>query len=111
MILDAEADGLPMVKVGQGYASLSAPLKELDRLVRIGTPEQPKLRHGGHPVLRWMADNLRPSMDPSGNLKPDKAKSMDKIDGISALTTAMAVALATEPQYETAYTDRGVEVV
>jgi phage terminase large subunit-like protein len=111
MILDAEADGLPMVKVGQGYASLSAPLKELDRLTRVGTAEKPMLRHGGNPVLRWNADNLRPAMDPSGNLKPDKAKSMDKIDGISALTTAMAVALATEPEYETAYTDRGVEVV
>lgn len=111
MIIDLEADGAPMVKVGQGYASLSAPLKELNRLTLIGTPERPMLRHGGNPVLRWMADNLRPAMDPSGNLKPDKANSMDKIDGISALTTAMAVALATEPQYETAYTDRGVEVV
>lgn len=111
MIIDLEAEGAPMVKVGQGYGSLSAPLKELDRLTRVGTAERPMLRHGGNPVLAWMADNLRPAMDPSGNIKPDKAKSMDKIDGISALTTAMAVALATEPDYETAYTDRGVEMV
>lgn len=97
LVIDLEAEDAPMVKVGQGYASMSAPLKELDRIVRTGTAQKPLLRHGGNPVLRWMADNLRVTVDAAGNIKPDKAKSMDKIDGISAMTTAMAVAMTAEP--------------
>lgn len=96
LVIDLEAEDAPMVKVGQGYASLSAPMKELDHMIRTGTSKEPMLRHGGHPVLRWMADNLRVTMDASGNVKPDKAKSMDKIDGISALSTALAVAMTVE---------------
>lgn len=98
LVIDLEAEDAPMVKVGQGYASMSAPLKELDRLVRTGTAAKPMLRHGGNPVLRWMADNLRVTTDASGNIKPDKARSMDKIDGISALTTALAVAMTEAPE-------------
>lgn len=96
LVIDLEAEGAPMVKVAQSVTSLSAPLKELDRIIRTGTAEKPLLRHGGHPVLRWMADNTRVYIDGNGNIKPDKARSMDKIDGISALTTAMAVAMTTE---------------
>lgn len=96
LVIDLEAEDAPMVKVGQGYASMSAPLKELDRMVRTGTAAKPMLRHGGNPVLRWMADNLRVTTDASGNIKPDKARSMDKIDGISAMTTALAVAMSGE---------------
>src|SRR4029453_13768229 len=43
---ELQDDGGTMVKVGQGFASLSAPSKELEKLVKAG-----KLRHGGHPVL------------------------------------------------------------
>lgn len=111
LVIDLEADGAPMVKVGQGVQSLSAPLKELDRLVRTGTEERPLLRHGGNPVLRWMADNLRVYMDAAGNIKPDKARSMDKIDGISALTTALAVAMTAEPTFVSAYESNGVEAI
>src|SRR5690606_7978642 len=44
---------LTVVPVGQGTASLSAPLKEIQRLVLAGS-----YRHGGNPVMRWMIDNL-----------------------------------------------------
>jgi phage terminase large subunit-like protein len=66
------------------------------------------LRHGGNPVARWMADNLTVYTDASGNIKPDKAKSMDKIDGMSALVTGLAVAMAAEPERESAYAERGL---
>ncbi|MDQ1738093.1 MAG: hypothetical protein QOH56_4344 [Pseudonocardiales bacterium] len=82
-----------MVGVAQGVASLSAPLKEIERLVLKGTAAKPLFRHGGNPVFRWMADNLRVYIDSNGNIKPDKAKSMDKIDGFSAAATALAVAM------------------
>ena len=48
-----------------------------------------KFRHGGNPVMRWMVDNLAVRMDPAGNVKPDKEKSGDKIDGVSATATAL----------------------
>lgn len=95
-----------MVGVGQGVASLSAPMKELERLVLKGTSAKPLFRHGGNPVLRWMADNLRVYTDPAGNIKPDKARSMDKIDGFSAIASALAVAMAAEPAEESVYDRR-----
>lgn len=113
LVIDlTEKDDMPMVKVGQGVVSLSAPMKELDRLVRVGTSARPMLRHGGNPVARWMADNLVPYTDASGNIKPDKANSMDKIDGMSALVTALAVAMAAEPEKTSAYTaQRGLMTI
>ena len=48
-----------------------------------------KLAHGGHPVLRWMMDNIFIRTDPAGNIKPDKEKSTEKIDG--AIATIMAL--------------------
>ena len=113
LVNDLMAEGLPLEKVRQGAISLSAPLKEIDRLVRLGArPKQkPMWRHGGNPVLRWMADNVRVRMDANGNIAPDKAKSMEKIDGISALATAMAVALAVEAPQESAYETHGVDVI
>lgn len=87
--------GLTMVGVGQGYGSLSAPLKELLRLVLVR-----RLVHNGDPVMRWMVDNLAVAMDPSGNVKPDKAAAADKIDGVSALVTAMAECMAAELEEE-----------
>ena len=112
LVIDlSEKEGAPMVKVGQGVVSLSAPMKEMDRLIRVGTSARPMLRHGGNPVARWMADNLVPYTDASGNVKPDKAKSMNKIDGISALVTALAVAMAAEPKKVSAYAERGLMTV
>jgi len=74
-----EGAGFTMVGFGQGFASMSAPTKDLLRLILDG-----KLVHGGHRVLRWMADNMVVSTDAAGNVKPNKAKSREKIDGIVA---------------------------
>ena len=74
------SDGLPMVQVGQTFAMLSDPSKDLEARIAAG-----KVRHGGHPVLRWMASNCAIAQDPAGNIKPDKSKSSEKIDGIVAL--------------------------
>lgn len=77
-------EGLTCVPVGQGFASLSAPMKEMLRLVL-----SKRYTHGGNPVMRWMVDNLAVAMDPSGNVKPDKARAADKIDGVSASVVAL----------------------
>lgn len=76
--------GVDCVPIGQGFASMSAPTKELLRLVLAG-----QYRHGGNPVMRWMVDNLAVAMDPSGNVKPDKARSAEKIDGVTAAVVAL----------------------
>lgn len=74
-----EGAGFTMVGFGQGFASMAGPTKELLRLIL-----DRKLAHGGHPVLRWMADNMMVSTDAAGNVKPNKAKSREKIDGVVA---------------------------
>ena len=48
-----------------------------------------RIAHGGHPVLRWMMDNIYVRTDPAGNIKPDKEKSTERIDG--AVATVMAL--------------------
>ncbi len=82
---------LKAVEFGQGFASMSSPAKELEKLVLSG-----KLAHGGNKVLTWMADNVVVKMDPAGNIKPAKDKSVEKIDGIVALIMALDRALHME---------------
>ena len=76
--------GFTVVPFGQGFKDMSPPTKELMNLV-LGE----KIAHGGHPVLRWMMDNIYIRTDPAGNIKPDKEKSTEKIDG--AVATSMAL--------------------
>lgn len=79
-----EDDGFTMVPFGQGFKDMSPASKELMKLTFEG-----KIAHGGHPVLRWMMDNIFIKQDPAGNIKPDKEKSSEKIDG--AVATIMAL--------------------
>lgn len=98
-----EGAGFTMVDMGQGYASMSAPTKELLKLVISR-----KLRHGGHPVLRWMADNLVVRSDAQGNQKPDKEKSRQKIDGMVAAIMGLDRATRHEPPKQSVYEKRGM---
>jgi phage terminase large subunit-like protein len=95
-------DGATMVPFGQGYQSMNAPTKELLTLV-TGR----KLRHGGNPVLRWMASNVAAKQDPADNLKPDKAKSSEKIDGIVAGIMALGRAMVGSGKPQNIYEVRG----
>ena len=93
-----------MVEIRQGFQSLSAATKELEKLVRGG-----ELVHGGNPVLRWNASNVSVRTDPSGSIKPDKERSMERIDGISALVNAIARAIRVEGP--SVYASRGVRTI
>ena len=84
MVQTLEDDGFAMVPFGQGFKDMSPPTKELMRIVL-----EHKLCHGGHPVLRWNMDNAYVRTDPAGNLKLDKEKSTEKIDGVVALVMAL----------------------
>lgn len=81
---DLMDEGNQVFAMGQGFASMSAPTKEMIKLIYSKV-----LNHGGNKVLRWMADNVSAIEDPAGNLKPDKSKSREKIDGIVALIMAL----------------------
>lgn len=103
--------GAPMVKVRQGFATMSPPTKELQRLLLAGTAEKPLLRHGGNACVRWQVDNFAVAMDPAGNCKPAKDKAGDKIDAVAALITALSEAMTREAPVTSAYEDGDLEVV
>ncbi len=83
LITQLTGDGYQCVPVRQGFLTLNAPSKAIEKLVLTE-----KLLHFDHPVLRWMASNCAASGDSAGNIKPDKEKSSEKIDGIVALIMA-----------------------
>lgn len=103
LVNDLVGDGAPMIKTRQGLVTLSAPTKELQRILLLGTAERPMFRHGGNPAVRWQADNLSVAMDAAGNVKPDKGHSADKIDAIAATINSLSLVLAMEPKKTSIY--------
>ena len=95
-------DGVNMVAMRQGFASMSGPTKEFHRLLLAR-----RIAHGGNPVLRWMADNVTVRQDPAGNIKPDKSRSTNRIDGIVAGIMALG-RLMVESQPKSIYEERGL---
>jgi len=100
LITQLGSEGLTCVPFGQGFQSMAAPTKEWEKIV-VGR----QLAHNGNPVARWMMSNCAVRMDPAGNLKPDKSKSSDRIDGIVAAIMGLGRAMVAEPTgsvYDTA---------
>jgi len=95
-------EGLPMVVVRQGYLTLTSPAKELERLT-----VSKEITHFGNPVLRWCAANVVVEQDAAGNIKPSKAKSTERIDGIAALVTGLSRAVV-EENGDSVYEERGL---
>jgi phage terminase large subunit-like protein len=101
-------DGFQMIEVSQTYRHLSEPTKELQSAVVDG-----KLRHGGHPVLRWIADCMTVKQDVNGNVrpvKPERLKSSKRIDGMVALIMAMNRAM-TDDSPQSIYNYQGLRWV
>ena len=95
LVVELQDEGLPVTLFGQGYASMSAPSKELERQVVGGF-----IDHGGHPALRWCAGNVAVESDPAENIKPTKAKSTERIDPLVAGIMALGVAMAADPELD-----------
>jgi len=87
-----ERAGVTVKAIRQATASMNAPMKLLEGLVA-----ERKIRYVS-PVLLWNANNLCVYQDPTGMVKPDKAKSREKIDGVVALINALAVAMTSDEQ-------------
>lgn len=96
-------DGFEMIDFGQGFASMSAPAKHLEKLIL-----DRGLQHFGNPVLRWMASNVSAEIDAAGNVKPSKKKSTEKIDGIVGLIMALGLAIQEPLPRPSVYETRGV---
>jgi phage terminase large subunit-like protein len=99
-------DGMPedkFVSFGQGFASMSAPMKKLNELLLSRL-----IAHGGHPVLRWMASNVAVEMDAAENIKPSKKKSTGRIDGIVMIIMALGRAMVVPEEKKSVYEDRGI---
>ena len=84
MVQNLEGMGFTVVPFSQGFASMSPPTKELMKLVL-----EQKIAHGGYTVLRWKMDSIFIRTDLAGNIKADKAKNTEKIDGAIALIMAL----------------------
>ena len=102
MVQNLEDMGFTVVPFGQGYKDMSPPSKELYKLLMEG-----RINHGGNPVLKWMAQNVVMRQDPAGNIKPDKEKSTEKIDGIVATIMALDRAIRCEDT-TSVYDTRGI---
>lgn len=105
MVQNLEDMGVTMVPFGQGFKDMSPPSKELFKLLMEGN-----IIHGGNPVLKWMAGNVVMRQDPAGNIKPDKEKSVEKIDGIVASIMALDRCIRNGAGCSSVYDERGVIV-
>ena len=103
-IIDLQNEGMECNPFGQGYGSMSAPSKEFEKLVLSG-----RIEHFGNPVLRWMLASTVIKTDPAGNIKPDKEKSVQKIDGIVASIMALGEWMTAQAAEENdPYSKRGM---
>jgi len=92
-----QSDGVEIIPFGQGFASMTAPAKEMEKMI-LGR----QIHHDGNPVLRWMMSNVAAKQDAAGNVKPDKSKSREKIDGVVAMIMGIgrAVVRKDPPKYQ-----------
>jgi phage terminase large subunit-like protein len=102
-----EDAGFVVVPFGQGFASMSPPTKELEMFIK-----QQRVAQNGNLILRWMLDNVSIRMDAAGNVKPDKEKSSEKIDGVVAMIMALDRAIRCgAASGESIYSSRGLLIL
>jgi len=108
MVQNLEGAGFSVVPFGQGFKDMSPPTKELMKLTL-----EKRIAHGGHPVLSWMMDNIHVRTDPAGNIKPDKEKSTEKIDGAVAMIMALDRCIRNEgvSKDKSVYDERGLLII
>ena len=99
-------DGLDVQFVRTGFLSISAASKEFEKLILGGMIE-----HDGNPVMDWMIGNVAKEDDASGNIKPSKRRSAEKIDGVVSTIIALARHIAAVPQRPSKYETQGLTVL
>lgn len=99
-------DGVPMVEFIQGIRSYTSPTKELGALLLSS-----KLQHGAHPVLTWMASNIKTVTDRNENKMPSKKHSTGRIDGITGLIMAIGRMTLPDENGPSVYESRGLRTL
>ncbi|HUW10713.1 MAG TPA: terminase TerL endonuclease subunit, partial [Anaerolineae bacterium] len=99
-------EGITLFGMGMGFMSFSAPMRDFERRLL-----KKKVHHGNNPILAWMVGGLSVAQDAAGNLKPDKANSQVKIDGIVALLMGLDRCMRREKPKKSAYEEDGLVVV
>lgn len=84
--------GIPLVAFIQGAKSYNPAMKacELAYMER-------RLHHAGNPVLTWNMANVVPVHDTNMNVRPDRKRAPDKIDGACALFMCFGLAQIGDP--------------
>ena len=90
-----DESGFVTTKVPMVYSRMSEPMKNLMAAVL-----EKKLEHYGDPILSWNAGNVSATTNANGDIRPDKEKSKEKIDGIVAVIMALSLVCA-NPKLET----------
>jgi len=103
LVTNLQSDGASMIAISQTHAGLAAGWRALEKAVL-----EHKLRHGGHPILRWMAGNVQVETDAAGNQRPSKRLSSERIDGMVGLTMAIGRAIVHMAEAPSTYEERGV---
>lgn len=85
--------GITVNPYGQGFVSMSAPTKEIERLIFMN-----ELDHGNNPVMKWQCSNVAIQTDPAENIKIAKNKSTEKVDGMVALAMAIGESMNEKTQ-------------
>lgn len=106
MAQNLEDLGFTVIPFGQGFKFMAPPTKRLMELTL-----EKKIAHGGNPVLAWMMDNIHVRTDPAGNIKPDKERSTEKIDGAVAMIMALDRAIRNGGNSGSVYDDRGILIL
>jgi phage terminase large subunit-like protein len=88
IVKDLENMGLTVIEFGQGFASLSPPSKEMEKLILSR-----KIVFPDNPALKWCFSNVITEIDAAGNVKPSKKKSKEKIDMVVSTVMALDGAL------------------
>ena len=98
-------DGIPMSPLGQGFVSLSAPTKSVEREILAGN-----IIHNNNKCMNWCLSNVVIQEDPAGNIKPSKNKSKERIDPFVSLICAFAEMMS-EEQSDSIYDNRGLLIL
>ena len=103
LVINLVDEGVKMNPIGQGFASMSAPCKELEKLVY-----SKQLNHADNPVMKWMVSNVQIQSDAAGNIKFSKSKSKSKIDGPVSMVMALAQYMNQEEDDRSVYDNKDI---
>lgn len=93
-----------LIQFPQNISNMSGPTKEFEKMI-FGR----EIEHDNNPVMNWMMSNTVIRFDASGNMKPDKAASTERIDGTVA--SIMALARAVGDEGGSIYEDKGLLIL